>query len=68
MSNAARKPAGACIECVADDRVLERKAEVERLMVEGVLAVVPGMSVRVEPVVSRSLNKAEVDPRYCETR
>ncbi len=54
------------IECLADDHVLERKAEVERLMVEGMLAVVPGMNVRVETVVSLSLNKAEVDPLYCE--
>jgi hypothetical protein len=56
------------IECVADDRVLERKAEIERLMIEGMLAVVPGMNVRVETVVSRSLNKAELDTRYCEPR
>ena len=56
------------IECVADDCVLERKAEIERLMIEGMLAVVPGMNVRVETVVSLSLNKAEVDPRYCEKR
>jgi hypothetical protein len=53
------------IECAADDRVLERKAEIERLMIEGMLAVVPGMNVRVETVVSLSLNKAEIDPRYC---
>ena len=47
------------IESVADDHVLERKAEVERLMIEGMLAVVPGMNVRVETVVSLSLNKDE---------
>jgi len=56
------------IETVADDHVLERKAEVERLMIEGMLAVVPGMNVRVETVVSLSLNKAELDPRYCEAK
>ena len=55
------------IETVADDHVLERKAEVERLMVEGMLTVVPGMNVRVETVVSRSLNKAELDSRYHAT-
>jgi hypothetical protein len=54
------------VETVADDRVLERKAEIERLMIEGMLTVVPGMNVRVETVVSLSLNKAELDPRYCE--
>ena len=49
-------------------RVLERKADIELRMIEGMLAVVPGMNVRVETVVSLSLNKAEVDPRYCEKR
>jgi hypothetical protein len=49
-----------------DCQVLERGAEFERLMIEGMLAVVPGMNVRVETVVSLSLNKAEADPRYCE--
>ena len=52
------------VECVADDQVLERKAEIERLMVEGMLTVVPGMNVRVETVVSLSLSKSELDPRY----
>ena len=56
------------IETVADDHVLERKADIERLMIEGMLAVVPGMNVKVETVVSMSLNKAELDPRYCEKR
>ena len=53
---------------VADNHVLERKAEVERMMIEGMLAVVPGINVRVETVVSLSLNKDELDPRYCEAR
>jgi hypothetical protein len=35
-------------------------------MIEGMLAVVPGMNVKVEAVVSSSLNKAEKDLRYCE--
>ena len=30
------------------------------------LAVLPCMNVRVETVVSLSLNSAEKDPRYCE--
>ena len=54
------------VESSADDHVLERKAEIERLMIEGMLAVVPGMNVKVETVVSRSLNKAELDTRYRE--
>ncbi len=54
------------IESVADDRVLERKADIERLMIEGMLTVVPGMNVRIATVVTLSLNKAELDPRYCE--
>ena len=48
--------------------MLKRKIAVERLLIEGMLAVVPGMNVRVETVVSLSLNKADVDPRYCEKR
>jgi hypothetical protein len=28
------------------------------------LLVVPGMNVKVETVVTRSLNKADLDPRY----
>jgi hypothetical protein len=57
-----------CWRAPADDRVLEHMAEIEQLMMEGMLTVLPGMNVRVETVVSQSLNKAEVDPRYCEQR
>ena len=56
----------AVIECPADEYVLNRKAEIERLMIEGMLTVVPGMNVKVEAVVSRSLNKSELDDRYFE--
>jgi len=56
------------IECDGDDQVLERKADIERLMIQGMLAVVPVMNVRVETVVSRSLNKGELDTRYCGPR
>jgi hypothetical protein len=45
---------------------LGHTAEIERLMIEGMLAVVPGM--KVETVVSLSLNKAELDPRWCELK
>ena len=33
-------------------------------MRRGMLLVVPGMNVKVETVVTRSLNKADLDPRY----
>jgi hypothetical protein len=52
------------VECPADDHVLERKAEIERLMIEGMHEVIPGTNVRVESVVTRSLNKSDLDPRY----
>ena len=52
------------VESPADDRVLERVAEIEALMRRGMLMIVPGMNVKVETVVTRSLNKADLDPRY----
>ncbi len=42
----------------------QRIAENEELMKRGMLLVVPGMNVKVETVVTRSLNKADLDPRY----
>ena len=52
------------IETPADDHVAERKNEIEQLMIAGMLVVVPGMNVRVESVISRSLNKLDLDRRY----
>jgi hypothetical protein len=52
------------VEAPADDRVPRRRAEVEELMRRGMLLVVPGMNVQVETVVTRSLHKADLDPRY----
>ena len=52
------------VEAPADDRVPQRIAENEELMRRGMLLVVPGMNVKVETVVTRSLNKADLDPRY----
>ena len=52
------------VESPADDRVPDRVAEIEELMRRGMLRVVPGMNVRVETVITRSLNKADRDPRY----
>ncbi len=51
------------VESPDDDRVAARAAELEGLMMRGLLSVVPGMIVEVETVVARSLNKADVDPR-----
>jgi len=55
------------IECPADNQVPTKKAAVERLMIEGMLEVIPGMQVRVETVVTRSLDKRDADPRYLGT-
>jgi hypothetical protein len=51
------------VETPADDQVWERAREVEELMKQGMLMVVPGMNVKVETVISRWLNKKELDPR-----
>ena len=53
------------VESPADDRVVERKAEIERLMIKGMLMVIPGMLVKVETAVTCSLNKNELSPQYC---
>jgi hypothetical protein len=52
------------VESPADDRVSARVEEIERLMKQGMDEVVPGMLVKVETVVTRSLNKGDLDPRY----
>jgi hypothetical protein len=52
------------VESPADDHVPERARDIERLMKEGMAEVIPGMRVKVETVVTRSLNKKDLDPRY----
>jgi 5'-3' exonuclease len=52
------------VESLADDKVRDRVAHVEQLMKAGILAVAPGMLVKVETVITRSLNKKDLDPRY----
>jgi hypothetical protein len=52
------------VESPADDKVKDRVADVERLMKAGMALVVPGMLVKVETVVTASLNKKDLDPRY----
>jgi len=48
----------------ADDRVKDRVAHIELLMKQGMAMVVPGMLVKVETVVTSSLSKKDLDPRY----
>jgi hypothetical protein len=55
------------VESPADDRVLERKGHIESLLVEGMHAVIPGTLVKVETVVTRSLDKSDADPRYSDS-
>ena len=52
------------IESPADDRVLERKAHIENLLIEGMHTVIPDTLVKVETVVTQSLDKSDVDHRY----
>jgi hypothetical protein len=52
------------VESPADDKVSDRVADVERLMKQGMALVVPGMLVKVETVLTTSLNKKDLDPRY----
>ena len=52
------------VEAPADDQVPRLIAENEALMKRGMLMIVPGMNVKVETVVTRSLNKKDLDPRY----
>lgn len=56
------------VESPADDRVPERVAAIDGLMTRGMLEIVPGMAVKVETVVTRSLNKTDLEPRYNDGR
>jgi hypothetical protein len=47
------------VESPDDGWVRERVAEIESLMEGGMLSVVPGMNVRVETVITKSLNKKD---------
>lgn len=55
------------VESPADDAVAERVGYIEALMEYGMQQVVPGMLVKVETVVTQSLNKKDLDPRYNKT-
>ena len=50
------------MEAPLDGRIGERVAEIEDLMKRGMWEVVPGMNVKVETVVTRSLNKGDRVP------
>ncbi|HKB38459.1 MAG TPA: DNA polymerase, partial [Gemmataceae bacterium] len=52
------------VESPADDRVKDRVAHIESLMKQGMAMVVPDMLVKVETVVTSSLSKKDLDPRY----
>jgi DNA polymerase I-like protein with 3'-5' exonuclease and polymerase domains len=54
------------VECPADDQVWVRAAEIESHMVAGMCEIVPGMNVKVETVITRSLNKKDRDSRYLD--
>ena len=54
----------AVVECPADDHVLERKAEIERLLIQGMSIVIPDILVKVETVLTKSLDKSDLDSRY----
>ena len=47
------------VEAPDDGRTKERIEHIESLMKQGMLTVVPGMNVKVETVITRSLNKAD---------
>jgi hypothetical protein len=55
------------VETAADDHVLDRVAHIEDLMKQGMLLVIPGMVVKVETVVTQSLHKGDIDPRFAPT-
>jgi len=52
------------VESPADAEVKDRLTHIESLMKAGMLEVVPGMKVQVESVLTRSLNKNDLDSRY----
>jgi hypothetical protein len=52
------------VESPADDQVWERAADIQNRMKDGMRLVVPGMQVKVETVITRSLNKKDLDPCY----
>ncbi len=47
------------VEVPEDDLVEQRRVEVAELMRQGMLEVIPGMNVKVDAVITRSLNKGE---------
>lgn len=54
------------VEVIADDNVNRHRAEITRLMIEGMQMVVPGMNVKIKSVVSRSLNKTDIVAEYSD--
>ena len=54
------------IECPDDDQTAQRKEEIERLLIQGMHTVIPGMLVKVETVITQSLDKSDLDPRFSQ--
>ncbi len=52
------------VEVPAGDDVPELVGQVEALLKAGMARVLPGMRVEVESVVTRSLDKSDLDPRF----
>jgi hypothetical protein len=52
------------VEVRADDNVPAHVAAIESRLIQGMRAVTPELRVRVESVVTQSLNKKDLDPRY----
>ena len=52
------------VEAPVGDKVLDLKEAIEALMIKGMLEVIPGMNVRMESFVTKSLDKTELDPRF----
>ncbi len=50
-------------EVLEDDRLPERVAEIEKLMIEGMQVVIPGAAVRVGTSVRRSFSKSDAVPK-----
>jgi hypothetical protein len=55
------------VESPADDRVWDRAGHIGELMRQGMQMVVPGMRIQVQAAVTRSLERKDLDPRYCRS-
>jgi hypothetical protein len=56
------------VECTDDDQVLDRKTEIEELLVAGMHTVIPDILVKVETVITQSLDKSDIDCCYSASK